>query len=152
MQPRIDIFKANPAAIKAQLGLTNYVKNTGLELSLRELVKIRVSQLNSCAFCLHMHVRDARAAGETEDRLALVAAWRESPLFTDRERAALAWTEALVRLSETGAPDADFEPLRAHFTEAEMVDLTVAIGEINIWNMLNVGFRTQHPVGNAKAA
>lgn len=146
MQPRISYHNANSPAIMAMLGLHNYVKGTGIDPKLHELVKIRASQLNGCAYCIHMHTREARAAGETEDRLALIAAWRESPLFTDRERAALAWTEALTLLHKTGAPDDVYEQVRPHFTDAELVDLTLAIGEINTWNRIAVGFRAVHPV------
>ncbi|MBA1380603.1 carboxymuconolactone decarboxylase family protein [Pseudomonas brassicacearum] len=141
MQPRIDFFAASPDAYKAMLGLENAVSKLGLEKSLIELVKLRSSQINGCAFCIDMHTADARKDGETERRLYAVTAWRETPFFTGRERAALAWTEALTRLSETHAPDADYELLSEHFTPKEMVDLTVAINAINGWNRLAVGFR-----------
>ena len=106
---------------------------------------MRASQINGCAFCLHMHSRDARAQGESEERLYLLDAWRESSLYTDRERAALAWTEALTLIADTHAPDADFEGLKPHFSETEIVDLTLLIGQINAWNRLAIGFRGQHP-------
>jgi AhpD family alkylhydroperoxidase len=141
MQPRIDFYAASPDAYKAMLGLENAVSKLGLEKSLVELVKLRSSQINGCAFCIDMHTADARKDGETERRLYAVTAWRETPFFTGRERAALAWTEALTRLSETHAPDADYELLSEHFTPKEMVDLTVAINAINGWNRLAVGFR-----------
>ncbi|MCL6701061.1 carboxymuconolactone decarboxylase family protein [Pseudomonas sp. T1.Ur] len=141
MQPRIDFYAASPDAYKAMLGLENAVSKLGLEKSLIELVKLRSSQINGCAFCIDMHTADARKDGETERRLYAVTAWRETPFFTGRERAALAWTEALTRLSETHAPDADYELLSEHFTPKEMVDLTVAINAINGWNRLAVGFR-----------
>jgi AhpD family alkylhydroperoxidase len=115
-------------------------------------VKIRASQINGCANCLHMHTADARKAGETEERIYLLNAWRESLLFTPRERAALAWTEALTLLSETHAPDADYEALQAHFTPKEQVDLTLLIGVINTWNRLAVGFRAVHPNDRKGAA
>jgi AhpD family alkylhydroperoxidase len=105
---------------------------------------MRASQINGCAYCIKMHSADARKAGETEDRLYLLNAWRESHLYTPRERAALAWTEALTLLSETGAPDADYEELKAHFTEEEQVKLTLVIGAINTWNRFAVGFRSVH--------
>jgi AhpD family alkylhydroperoxidase len=147
MKPRLDLFKAAPGPIKAMLGLQDHVNNSGLEQSLQELVKTRASQINGCAFCLHMHTRDARAAGETEERLYLLNAWRESPLYTERERAALAYTEALTRLSETAnVPDDVYNDLKASFTEDEMVELTLAINAINSWNRFNVAFRTVHPV------
>ena len=141
MQPRIDFYAASPDAYKAMLGLEDAVSKLGLEKSLVELVKLRSSQINGCAFCIDMHTADARKDGETERRLYAVTAWRETPFFTGRERAALAWTEALTRLSETHAPDADYELLSEHFTPKEMVDLTVAINAINGWNRLAVGFR-----------
>jgi len=141
MQPRIDFYAASPEAYKAMLGLENAVSKLGLEKPLIELVKLRSSQINGCAFCIDMHTADARKDGETERRLYAVTAWRETPFFTGRERAALAWTEALTRLSETHAPDADYELLSEHFTPKEMVDLTVAINAINGWNRLAVGFR-----------
>jgi AhpD family alkylhydroperoxidase len=117
-----------------------------------ELVRIRASQINGCAMCLHMHTADARKQGETEERLYLLDAWRESPLYTPRERAALAWTEALTLVAETRAPDEVYEELRAHFTEQEQVNLTLLIVAINGWNRLNVGFRTVHPVAESQAA
>ncbi|WP_434609828.1 carboxymuconolactone decarboxylase family protein [Pseudomonas sp. R1-7] len=141
MQPRIDFYTASPDAFKAMLALENAVSKLGLEKSLIELVKLRASQINGCAFCIDMHTADARKDGETERRLYAVTAWREAPFFTGRERAALAWTEALTRLSETHAPDADYALLNEHFTPKEMVDLTVAINAINGWNRLAVGFR-----------
>jgi AhpD family alkylhydroperoxidase len=141
MQPRIDFYTASPDAYKAMLTLENTVSKLGLEKSLLELVKLRSSQINGCAFCIDMHTADARKDGETERRLYAVTAWREAPFFTGRERAALAWTEALTRLSETHAPDADYALLSEHFTPKEMVDLTVAINAINGWNRLAVGFR-----------
>ena len=130
----------------AGLALNTYVGNCGLEHSLLELVKLRASQVNGCAHCIDMHAKDARKAGETEQRLHLLVAWRESPLFSPRERAALAWTEALTRLADTHAPDSDYDALRAEFSEEEMVKLTVAIGMINVWNRIAVGFRLVHPV------
>jgi len=141
MQPRIDFYTASPDAFKAMFALETAVSKLGLEKSLIELVKLRVSQINGCAFCIDMHTADARKDGETERRLYAVTAWREAPFFTGRERAALAWTEALTRLSETHAPDADYALLSEHFNPKEMVDLTVAINAINGWNRLAVGFR-----------
>lgn len=152
MKPRLNLFKAGGDSVKALLDLSGHVQNCGLEHSLMELVKMRASQINGCGFCLHMHARDARAQGETEERLYLLDAWRESPLYSDRERAALAWTEALTLVSQTRAPDADYELLAAHFTEEEQVKLTMAIVTINAWNRLNVGFRSVHPVGASRVA
>jgi len=148
MTPRLkDHFKAaNPEIMKAMLALSAAVAKCGLEHSLLELVKIRASQINRCAFCIHMHTTDARKAGESEMRIYMLPAWRESPLYSDRERAALAWTEALTLVAETDAPDEDYALLKAQFSESEQVNLTMAIGVINTWNRLQVGFRGQHPV------
>ncbi|AJO79686.1 MULTISPECIES: carboxymuconolactone decarboxylase family protein [Pseudomonas] len=141
MQPRIDFYTASPDALKAMMALETAVSKLPLEKPLIELVKLRASQINGCAFCVDMHTADARKAGETERRLYAVAVWREAPFFTDRERAALAWTEALTRVSETHAPDADYELLSSQFSPSEQVDLSLAIATINSWNRLAVGFR-----------
>lgn len=141
MQARIDIARVGQDAYKAMRGLQAYVNASSLEKSLLELVKVRASQINSCAFCLHMHMRDARKAGELQERLDLLAAWREAPLFTDRERAALAWTEAVTCVADTHIPDDVYETARAVFAEHEMVDLTMAVVAINGWNRLMVAFR-----------
>lgn len=138
---RIDFKKVSPAAYRAQLGLEEFVHKSGLEPNLLELVKIRASQLNRCAYCLDMHTKDARTAGETEQRIYLLSAWGESPFYSERERAALEWTETLTLLAEHGAPDDVFERVRKHFSEEEMVNLTMAIVAINGWNRLEVGFR-----------
>jgi AhpD family alkylhydroperoxidase len=140
MQERLNVPKVVPAAYKAMLGLQAYVNDAKLEHSLVELVKIRASQINGCAFCLNMHAKDARKAGETEERLWLLAAWRESPVYSDRERAALAWTEAVTLVSKTHVPDAVYAEARRHFSEEELVDLTMAIIAINGWNRLSVAF------------
>jgi AhpD family alkylhydroperoxidase len=142
MQPRLDFYKASPDAAKAMLALESAVKSLGLEPGLLELVKLRASQINGCAYCVDMHSRDARKQGESERRLYAIAVWREAPFFTERERAALAWTEALTRIAETRAPDADYEWLSSQFTERERVDLTLAINAINSWNRLAIGFRS----------
>lgn len=142
MQPRLDFYKASPDAAKAMLALEAAVKSLGLEPSLLELVKLRASQINGCGYCVDMHSRDARKSGESERRLYALTVWRETPFFTERERAALAWTEALTRISETRAPDADYEWLSSQFTERERVDLTLAINAINSWNRLAIGFRS----------
>ncbi|APV38273.1 alkylhydroperoxidase [Pseudomonas frederiksbergensis] len=141
MQPRIDFYTASPDALKAMIALETAVSKLPLEKSLIELVKLRASQINGCAFCVDMHTADARKGGETERRLYAVSVWRETPFFTPRERAALAWTESLTLLSQTHAPDEDYELLSVQFTPKEMVDLTVAISTINSWNRLAVGFR-----------
>lgn len=153
MTPRVNNpFKAAPAGVKAMMALEATLQDSGLEHSLMELVKLRASQINGCAYCLHMHATDARKAGETEMRLYLLNAWRESSLYTPRERAALGWTEALTRLADTGAPDEDYAAVAAQFTEAEQVNLTLLIGAINVWNRLQVGFRAAHPTDAAVAA
>ena len=141
MQPRIDTTQVSQDAYKAMLGLQSHVDATGLEKLLREIVNIRASQINGCAFCLHMHTRDARKAGESQERLDLIGAWREAPLFTARERAALAWTEAVTLVAETHVPDYVYEAARAEFSEQELVDLSMAVVAINGWNRLMVAFR-----------
>lgn len=152
MKTRINYYQVAPQAFQAQLALSQFVDQCGLEPSLWELVKIRASQINGCGFCLEMHTREARAAGETEPRLHLLAAWRESPLYTARERAALAWTEAVTLVADTRVPDDVYAEARAQFAEAELVNLTLAIGVINTWNRLNVSFRVVHPLPQPAAA
>lgn len=142
MHPRLDFYKASPDAAKAMLALEAAISKLDLEPRLVELVKLRASQINGCAYCVDLHTRDARKLGESERRLHAVAVWRESPFFTDRERAALAWTDALTRLAETRAPDADYDWLSSQFAERERVDLTLVINAINSWNRLAVGFRS----------
>jgi AhpD family alkylhydroperoxidase len=141
MQPRIDYFAAAPEVMKAMMALERAVVTSGLEKSLIELVKTRASQINGCAFCIDMHTRDAMKAGESPARLFLLDAWREAPLYTERERVALAWTEALTLISETHAPDEDWAALKMQFTEAEIVKLSLLIATINAWNRLAIGFR-----------
>jgi AhpD family alkylhydroperoxidase len=128
--------------MRAMAGMERYVQNSGLERPLIELVKLRASQINGCAYCIDMHTKDARVAGETEQRLYGLSAWHETPFYSERERAALAWTEALTLISESHAPDALYEEVRQHFSEQEMVSLTMAIITINGWNRLAIGFRT----------
>jgi AhpD family alkylhydroperoxidase len=152
MKPRLIPFEAAAGTLKPLVDLEQSLKNSGLEHSLIELVKTRASQINGCAYCIHMHTKDARAHGETEERLYLLDAWRESPLYSDRERAALAWTEALTLIAQTRAPDEDYALLNAHFTPEEQVKLTLLIGTINTWNRLAIGFRSIHPVGANRAA
>lgn len=142
MQPRLDFYKASPDAAKAMLALEGAVNKLGLDHTLLELVKLRASQINGCAYCVDLHSSDARKRGESERRLHAVAVWREAPFFTERERAALAWTEALTRISDTRAPDADYEWLSSQFDERERVNLTVAINAVNSWNRLAIGFRS----------
>ena len=142
---RIDYKAASPGAYEAVRAVEIYVRKCGLEKSLIELVKMRASQINRCAFCLDMHSKDARHSGETEQRLYLLSGWEETSLYTPRERAALAWTETLTNVASTGAPDDDFQPLKEHFTDKEIVDLTVLIGLINVWNRICVGLRVPLP-------
>jgi AhpD family alkylhydroperoxidase len=149
MQPRLVPAKVAPDAYQAVSALEKYVAGT-VDHKLLHLLKLRASQINGCAFCVDMHVKEALDDGEDPQRLHLLAAWRESPLYSEKERAVLAWTESLTRLEHTGAPDADFAPLRVHFSDAEIVKLTVAVGMINLWNRWAVGFRSQHPVGMDK--
>lgn len=141
MTPRIDYHKAS-GAYQAMLGLERYVRNCGLEHPLLELVKTRASQINGCAYCIDMHTKDARAAGETEQRLYGLAAWRETPFYTPRERAALEWTESLTLISENDVPDELYARVREHFSEEELVNLTMAIVTINGWNRLAIPFRS----------
>lgn len=141
MQSRADFYTASPDAMKAMMALENAVSKLSLEKSLLELVKLRSSQINGCAFCIDMHTADAIKDGETPRRLFAVTAWREAPFFSERERAALLWTESLTQLSLTHAPDEDYEAVAAQFSPKELVDLTVAINTINGWNRLAVGFR-----------
>ncbi len=141
MNARADFYSASPDAMKALMALEVAVSKLGIEPSLLDLIKLRVSQINGCAFCVDMHSTDMRKAGETERRISAVCVWEETPFFTERERAALAWSEALTRLPDTHAPDADYEQLSAHFSAKEMVDISLAIGTINTWNRLGVGFR-----------
>jgi AhpD family alkylhydroperoxidase len=141
MEPRIAYANVAPGALRAMYALETYVRQSGLEPSLLELVKTRASQINGCAYCLDMHTKDARAHGETEQRLYALPAWRETPFFTERERAALAWTEAVTRVADGHVPDTVFEEVRPHFTDEELVNLTLAVVAINGWNRLAISFR-----------
>ena len=149
---RLSAPKVAPDGYKALSGVETYLRHCGLERPLVELLKMRASQINGCAYCLDMHSRDARRAGETEQRLYLLDAWQESSLYTPRERAALEWTEAVTRIADTHAPDAAYDALRPHFTEKEIVDLTILVGMINLWNRLAIGLRNQPAVAAGKAA
>ncbi|MCC6319893.1 MAG: carboxymuconolactone decarboxylase family protein [Phycisphaerales bacterium] len=141
MKPRMNYQSASPGAFEAMLGLEKYVRGCGLDRTLLELAKTRASQINGCAYCIDMHTKDARAAGETEQRLYALSAWRETPFFTDRERAALAWVEAVTLIHESHIPDALYDEARAHFSEKELLDLTMAVVAINGWNRLAIAFR-----------
>jgi len=141
MEPRADFYRASPEAIKAMVALDAAVSKLGLEPLLLDLVKLRASQINGCAFCVDLHSADARKKGESERRLYSVATWRETPFFTARERAALAWTEAVTLVAATHVPDAAYADVSEQFTEKERVDLTAAIATINAWNRLAIAFR-----------
>lgn len=141
MQPRIDYRKYSQDAVKSLYDIEKYLASSGLEPKLLHLIKMRASQINGCAYCLDMHSLDARSAGETEQRLYTLDAWHEAPFFSDRERAALAWTEAVTRVSETHVPDKVFDEVKKQFTEKEIVDLTLALGMINLWNRLAISMR-----------
>ncbi len=141
MAQRLDFYKASPNAIKAMLGLEKRISESGLEQSLVELVRLRASQINGCAYCIDLHTADARKAGEDDRRLATLSVWHETPFFSDRERAALAWTEAVTLVSQDHVPDAAWEAVRPHFNDAELVDLTLLISTINAWNRFAIAFR-----------
>ncbi|HKT22874.1 MAG TPA: carboxymuconolactone decarboxylase family protein [Nitrososphaerales archaeon] len=141
MNARLDYKKAAPGAVKAMLELEKYVDSGSLDSGLLDLVKIRASQLNGCAWCLDMHTKDARASGESEQRIYALSSWREAPFFTKRERAALSWAEAVTLVAREGVPDDVFEAARRQFSQRELVDLTMAVVAINGWNRLNVAFR-----------
>jgi AhpD family alkylhydroperoxidase len=152
MQQRLDAMKVSPAAYKAMVGLQTYVDQSGLERPLLELVKIRASQINGCAYCIAMHTADARKLGETDERMHLLNAWREAPVFTARERAALAWVEAVTLINKGHAPDEIYQEARSQFSDKELVDLTAAIVAINAWNRLAIAFRATPQVKSVKAA
>lgn len=144
METRIDWPAVAPGAIRVMAGLERYVREeSGLEPELAELVRLRASQINGCAYCIDMHTKDARAIGMSEQRLYLLSAWREAPLYSERERAALAWTEALTLISTAGVSDDLYGAAREHFSERELVDLTMAVNAINAWNRLAIGFRPE---------
>ncbi len=149
MERRIDPTKVAPGVLHAMLGLSGYLAQSGLDRTLLDFVNLRASQINGCAFCIDMHWKDLRAAGESEQRLYGLDAWAESPYYTDRERAALAWTEAVTRLEDGHVPDSVYEAARRFFSEKELVDLTLGVVAINGWNRLNIAFRT--PAGTYRA-
>ncbi len=142
MNPRIELKHVDPKILQLLLAIEKYLQGSGLGSRLQHLVKTRASQINGCAYCLDMHTKDARAEGESEQRLYALDAWRETPFFDERERAALEWTEAVTCVAETRVPDEVYERVKQHFTEQELVALTLAITNINAWNRLNVAFRT----------
>jgi AhpD family alkylhydroperoxidase len=151
MKPRLNPFAVAPDGVNALLGVERYLETCGLDHKLMLLVKTRVSQINGCAYCLHMHTTDARKLGESEARLHLLDAWRESHLYSERERAALAWAESLTHVAETHAPDEVYEEARRQFSEKEIVDLSITVAMINAWNRLSIGGRAVHPA-DLKAA
>jgi AhpD family alkylhydroperoxidase len=152
MQQRIDVTKASPAAFQAAAALQTYVDQSGLDAKLRELIKIRASQINGCAYCLAMHTRDARKIGETDERMHLLAAWREAPIYSARERAALAWVEAITLVTQRHVPDEAFEAVRKQFSEKEIVDLSIAAAAINTWNRIAIAFRVLPQVDSKRVA
>jgi AhpD family alkylhydroperoxidase len=152
MTQRMNPYAVAPGGLAALVGVEKYLEKSGLDHRLILLVKIRASQINGCAYCLHMHTEDARKLGESEARIYLLDAWRESKLYSARERAALSWTEALTNIRDTHAPDEVFEEAQRHFSEKELADLSIAIAMINAWNRLSIGSRAAHPSDVAKAA
>jgi AhpD family alkylhydroperoxidase len=142
MKPRIEHAKIPSGLMGAMYGLEKYLRTCGLPANLLHLIKLRVSQINGCAYCIDMHSKDLRAAGETEQRLYLLDAWREAPFYNDRERAALAWAEAVTLVREGHVPDAVYEEARKQFSEEEIANLTLAVAAINAWNRLSISFRT----------
>lgn len=156
MEPRFDFRKVAPAAYQAMLDLEGYVGRSGLPQSLLELIKVRASQINGCAYCIDMHTKDARVNGESEQRLYALDAWRETPFFSDRERAALYWTEALTQITDGHVPDSIFHEVRQHFSDEEIVNLSLAIVAINGWNRLLIAFRAvpgkYQPAARSKTA
>jgi AhpD family alkylhydroperoxidase len=143
MSQRIDYTRVSPGALRAMYGLEKYLAESSIEPSLRELIKLRASQINGCAYCIDMHSKDARAAGESEQRLYGLVAWREAPYYTERERAALAWTEALTLIAENHVTDELYEQTRRQFSEQELADLTLAVVTINAWNRIAISFRQE---------
>jgi AhpD family alkylhydroperoxidase len=142
MKPRIQLTQVDPEIVRLLLAIEGYLHDSRLGSRLLHLVKTRASQINGCAYCLDMHTKDARSEGESEQRLYALDAWRETPFFDERERAALEWTEAVTRVADTHVPDDVYETVKRHFTDQELIDLTLAISNINTWNRLNVAFRT----------
>ena len=143
MKPRMEYWKIAPGAFKAMSSLEAYLRDCGMDRAFLHMIKLRVSQINGCAYCIDMHWKDARAAGESEQRLYGLDAWREAPYYTDRERAALEWTEALTNVTDGHVPDAVYETVRAHFSDKEIADLTWAVSAINAWNRVAIAFRSQ---------
>jgi AhpD family alkylhydroperoxidase len=152
MTQRLNPFTVAPDGLAALVGVESYLQKCGLDHKLIALIKTRVSQINGCAYCLHLHTEEARNLGELEVRLHLLDAWHESSLYSARERAALAWAESLTNIAATHAPDDVYEEARRHFSEKELADLSIAIAMINAWNRLAIGVRSVHPADLARAA
>lgn len=152
MQPRIDFRTAAPDAYQAVFALESYVRQSGVDKGLLHLIKLRASYLNGCAYCVDMHARDALKDGHTQQWINMIAVWDESPLFSQEERAVLAWTDALTFIAQSRAPDKDFEAMRRFFDEAQITRISVAIATINVWNRLVVSSRSLHPIEQAAAA
>jgi AhpD family alkylhydroperoxidase len=150
MSERLKYYEMNSEALKPLLALEKYLSDCGLEKPLQELVKLRASQINGCAYCIDMHTKDARAGGESEQRLYLLSAWREAPFYTDRERAAFEWTEAVTLVSATQVPDETYEKVRPYFSPEELMNLTMAVVAINGWNRLAISFRSEPGTYQAK--
>ena len=151
MTKRLNIFAKKNGGIEGLVAVETWLA-TSFDPKLLELVKVRVSQMNGCAHCLHLHRQDALKLGETDDRLLLLSAWRESGLYTERERAALAWAESLTRIADSHAPDAVYDEARSVFSDDELVALSIGVATINAWNRLAIGFRLQHPADRKRAA
>jgi AhpD family alkylhydroperoxidase len=152
MAQRLNPYSVAPDGIAALVGVEKYLQSCGLDQKLLALIKTRVSQINGCAYCLHMHTEEARKLGETDVRLFVLDAWRESNLYTPQERAALAWAESLTDIAQTHAPDSVYDNVRRQFSEKGLADLSIAIAMINAWNRLSIGVRAVHPAEVAKAA
>ncbi len=152
MSQRLNPYTVSPDGVAALVGVEKYLQTCGLDHRLIALVNARVSQINGCAYCLHLHTEEARQLGESEARLYLLDAWHESELYSARERAALAWAESLTNIAATHAPDAVYDQARRQFSEKELADLSIAIAMINGWNRLAIGARSVHPADHAKAA
>jgi len=152
MTPRMNIFQIAPEGSKAMVSVEAIIDKSGLEHGLIEQVRVRASQINGCAYCIYMHVEDAVKHGESDLRIHMLDGWHHSSLFTDRERAALNWTEALTRITKTHAPDEDYALLKSQFSDTEIAYLTLLIGAINLWNRVQIGLRAIHPVDEPQAA
>jgi AhpD family alkylhydroperoxidase len=152
MTQRLNPYTVTPEGVAALVGVEKYLERSGLDRKLMALVKMRASQINGCTYCLHMHSEEARKAGESDVRLFVLPGWRESDLYTARERAALAWTESLTHIATTHAPDDVYAEARRQFSEKELADLSIAIAMINAWNRLSIGVRAVHPAEHKKAA